>query len=529
MTLRRFLVAGAMASSVGITVAADWPTFRGPDGTGSVSASKLPTEWSVDQNIAWKVTVPGVAWSCPIVIGDNVFVTTAFAEGQPKPRSGGGFGGGGRPPGAGGGQPPGGGQRPPGAGGQPPGGGGRPGGGRGAGPDKVYTWKVVCLDKATGKVKWEQVASEGKPKYATQQSNTFASETPTSDGERVYAYFGATGTVVAYDLAGKQVWKIELGAFPSQMGFGTSSSPTAYNGLVYVQCDNEEKSFLVALDAKTGEEKWKVDRAEKTNWSTPYIWKQKDRTDLVVGGSQKMRGYDPATGKLIWELSIGGGQSNASPVGTAEMLYVGTGGMGGGGGFGRPGGGGPPGAGGPPGGAGGQPPASAGQPPGGQRPGGGQGGRGGMGGGANAGTLFAIKAGVTGDITPKMGKTTSDGIAWSAPRATPAAATPLVYNGYVYCLARNGGMISCFDAKTGKQAYKDERIPQAKAFWASPWAYDGKIFALDEDGVTHVLKAGPEFEVLRANKLGKDMYWSSPALVDGMVVMRGIDSIVGIK
>ena len=514
MTLRRFLLAGAMASLVGFTYASDWPTFRGSDGTGAVSTGKLPAEWSAEQNVAWKVAVPGAAWSCPIVVGDNVFVTTAYAEGQPKPNSGGGFGGGG-----------GGGGRPPGAGGgQPPGGGGRPGGGgfggTRPGPDKVYTWKVICLDKATGKVKWEKVASEGKPKYATQPANTFASETPTSDGERVFAYFGASGTVVAYDLAGKQIWKKELGAIPSQMGFGTASSPTAYNGLVYVQCDNEEKSYLVALDARTGDEKWKVDRAEKTNWSTPHIWKQKDRTDLVVGGSQKVRGYEPASGKLIWELAIGGGQSNASPVGTADMLYFGTGAMGGGGGGGGRGGpgGGPPGAGTPPGGAGGQ-------PPGGQRPGGGgQGGRG----GANVGTLFAIKAGVTGDISPKMGQSTSDGIAWSVPRGAPAAATPLVYNGYVYCCARDG-RISCFDAKTGKAAYKDEQIPQAKPFWASPWANDGKVFALDEDGATHVLKAGPEFEVIRVNKLGKDKYWSSPALVDGMVILRGIDSIVGIR
>jgi outer membrane protein assembly factor BamB len=509
MSLRRFLLAGAMASSVGITFAADWPTFRGPDGTGAVSTGKLPVEWSPDQNVAWKVSVPGVAWSCPIVVGDNIFVTTAFAEGQPKPRAGGGFGGGGgggRPPGAGGGQ------RPPGgAGGQPPGGGRPGGGGRGAGPDKVYTWKVVCLEKATGKVKWEQTVAEGKPKYNTHNSNTYASETPASDGERVYAYFGANGALAAYDLAGKEVWAKNVGVYPNQNSWGTSSSPTVHNGLVYIQCDNEEKSFLVAFDAKTGDEKWKVDRTEKTNWSTPYIWKQKDRTDLVVGGSQKLRGYDPATGKVIWELAIGGGQCNASPVGTADMLYFGTGGMGGG----RPGGG-PP----------GDPPAGG---AGGQRPGGGQGGRGGMGGGAGAGTLFAIKAGVTGDITPQMGQTTSDGIAWSVQRGAPAAATPLVYDGYVYCCARQGGMISCYDAKTGKPGYKDERIPQAKSFWASPWAYDGKIFALDEDGVTHVLKAGPDFEVIRANKLGKDIYWSSPALVDGLVVLRGIDSIVGIK
>lgn len=315
---------------------------------------------------------------------------------------------------------------------------------------------------------------------------------------------------MAYDLAGKLVWKKDIGAYPNQNNWGCSSSPTVHDGLLYIQCDNEQKSFLVAFDAKTGEEKWKVDRDEKTNWSTPYVWKQKGRTDLVVGGSKKVRGYDPADGKLIWELAIGGGQCNATPAGTEDILYFGTGGMGGGGfGGGR---GGPPG--------GGQPPAGGGQP---------GGGRGGMGGGANAGTLFAIKAGATGDITPKQGEKTSAGVLWGVPRIAPAAATPIVYDGYVYCLARQGGMISCVDAKTGKLAFENERIPNAKSFWASGWAYDGKVFCLDEDGVTHVLKAGPAFELIRTNKLAKDVYWSSPALVDGLVVMRGVDKIMAIK
>src|SRR5262249_54402829 len=127
------------------------------------------------------------------------------------------------------------------------------------------------------------------------------------------------------------------------------------------------------------------------------------------------------------------------------------------------------------------------------------------GGGGGGGALFAVKAGATGDITPKAGKTSSDGVAWSVPRAGVSAASPLVYQGYVYVLNQMGGMISCYDAKTGKAAYTRECIPQAKSFWASPWAYDGKVFCLDEDGTTHVLQAGPEFEVIRKNSLGREL------------------------
>jgi outer membrane protein assembly factor BamB len=473
-------------------LAEDWLQFRGSNSSGVSTEAKLPIEWAADKNVAWKVSVPGVAWSCPIVVGNKIFVTTAIADGQPKPRGGGGRPGGGGGFGGSGGP---GGGRGAGGGGFPGGPGG--GGGRG-GSDKVYTWKVVCLDKATGKELWAKPVTEGKPKYGTHGSNTYASETPVSDGERVYSYFAASGTVTAHDLDGKEVWKKELGAFPAQNNWGTSSSPTVHDGKLFIQCDNEQKSFLIALDAKTGDEKWKVDRQERTNWSTPYIWKTKDRTELVVGGSGKVRGYNPADGKVIWELAIGGGQCNASPVGDADRLYFGTGGMGGGGG---PGGGG--------------------------RPGGGS--RGSMGGRAGGGTLFAIKAGATGDITPKDGAKSSDGVVWSARGAAPGASSPLVYEGFVYTLDRQGGMVSCFDAKTGEAKYSKERIPNAGAFWASPWAYDGKIFCLDENGTTHVLKAGPSFEVIGKNSLGRDVYWSTPAVAGGNVILRGVDSLICVK
>jgi len=187
---------------------------------------------------------------------------------------------------------------------------------------------------------------------------------------------------------------------------------------IIVQCDNEEKSFLVALDKKTGEQKWKVDRREKSGWSTPLVWKTKDRTDVVAVGGQKIRGYDPETGKEVWTLDVGGGQCAASPVADSERLYVGVGQ----GGFG--GGGGPKGG----------------------------------GGGGRAGTMFAVKAGAEGDITLKSGETSNDGIAWAAQKAWPGSASPLVYDGYVYVLEQRGGLVSCFDAKTGKAAYSKERI-----------------------------------------------------------------------
>ena len=441
------------------TSADDWPQFRGPQGTGVVNDPKVPTEWGTDMNVAWKKTVPGVAWSCPIVVGDKVLLTTAFSEGQPRPQ--GGFGGGGK------------------------GGPGGPGGGKGGGaaPKATYQFKIVCLDRTTGKTVWEKVAKEARPTIPTHGSNTYASETPTSDGERVYAYFGMTG-LFCYDLDGQEVWKKDLGSYSMNNGFGTASSPILVGDKLIVQCDNEVKSFLVALDKMTGEQKWKVDRREKSGWSTPFLWKTKGRTDLVAIGGQKICGYDPENGKEVWSLDIGGGQCSASPEADGEQLYVGVGQ--GGGGLGGPKGG---------------------------------------GGNSRAGTLFAVKAGAAGDITPKAGASSSEGVAWTASRAWPAAASPLAYDGYVYVLDRNGGTISCFEAKSGKAAYTKERIPSASAFWASPWAADGKIFCLDETGTTHVLKAGPEFEMVRVNKLSRDTYWATPAAAGGTLFIRSVDSL----
>lgn len=449
------------------TRAEDWPQFRGPAGNGVITDPRVPAEWSADKNVAWKASISGAAWSAPIVVGDKVFLTTAYAEGQPKPRSGGGFGGGGKGGGGAGGK----------------GGGGGGGGPKGGAPKETYQFKVMCLDRTTGKPVWEKTAKEARPATPTHGSNTYATETPVSDGERVYAYFGMIG-LFCFDLDGKDLWKKDLGAFSMQGGWGTASSPVLVGDKIVIQCDNEEKSFLTALDKKTGREVWKTDRREKSGWSTPFVWKTKDRTDIVVLGGQKIRGYAPTDGKVVWELEVGGGQCSASPTGDADRLYVGVGQGGGGGG----------------------PKAGA-------------------GGGRAAGTLFAVKAGAKGDITPKAGEASSAGVAWTAPRAWPAAASPLVYDGFVYVLDRNGGTVSCFDARTGKAAYTKERIPNAGAFWASPWAADGQIFCLDESGQTHVLKPGNEFDVVRVNKLGRDMFWSTPAAANGALFIRGLDAL----
>ena len=363
-------------------------------------------------------------------------------------------------------------------------------GGRQRGPDAVYKLEVYCLDRASGKVLWTKLAYEGKPRIPTQSSNTYATETPVTDGERVYAYFGMHG-VYCYDLAGKQLWKADLGSYSMAMGHGTGSSPALADGRLFIQCDNEEKSFLAALDAKTGKELWRVKRSERTGYSTPLIWKNKARTEVVCLGSPKVRSYDPATGKQLWELGGMAGQAKASPVASAELLFVGTGG--GFGGFGGRGG---------------------------QRGGGGQ-----FGGGSRP--LFAVKAGASGDITLKAGAASNDGIAWHQPKAGPQTASPVLYKGYLYVLDERGGYLSCYDAKTGKQQYK-ERLTGARGFTSSASAADGKVFLLDDAGTTYVVQAGPTFKILGKSPLG-EMCWSSPAVAGHALFLRTVDHLFCIE
>ncbi|HEY1598733.1 MAG TPA: PQQ-binding-like beta-propeller repeat protein [Pirellulales bacterium] len=485
-------------------MAADWPQFRGPGGSGLGDDAPLPTQWAADQNIRWKAILPGVGWSSPVIWGDKVFLTAAITENQSKPQPSGGGGGrpgGGRPPAdrpvgdetdgdeprAAGSQGDGANRPRPGADGDPapndgagrrrggrgPGGGGFGGRGGGQAPDVLYQFEVYCLDRNTGNVIWKQLATERKPSIPTHRTNTYASETPVTDGQRVYAYFGMTG-VFCYDLDGKLIWTKDFGSYPMAMGWGTGSSPVLADRCLIMQCDNDKASFLVALDKLTGEEKWRVARDDKSSWATPNLWRNKVRTELVTVSGQHAISYDPIDGKVLWTLANMRGRCSATPVGDDERVYLGTGG--------------------------------------------------GMGG---SGPLVAIRAGATGSFELASGADQPEQIAWSVPRGGPPMASPLVYRGYLYVLEQRGGLLSCYNAADGTKAYQ-QRVPDAKGFTASPWANDGKVFCLDEGGQTFVIKAGPDFELLAENKLD-EMCWATPAAANGALFLRGTDHLWCIK
>ena len=450
-----------------------WPQFRGLGSRGISLDKNLPHEWGTERNVRWKVAIPGAGWSSPIVWGDKVFITTAVstepvAEGREGRREFGQRQGerGGRPQGQ---------QRRPARGSGPEGRRQRYGGGRGGGPPTtVYRWEVYCLQLDTGDILWHQVAHEDRPRNRTHRSNTYASETPVTDGQRIYAYFGMVG-LFCYDLSGKLLWKKDTGEYPMRSNWGTASSPVLHEDSIFLQIDHEAESFLLALDKKTGAEQWRLPREEGSNWSTPIIWKNSKRTELVTTGTVT-RSYDPETGKLLWSLNMGGGRSSSSAAGDNDLLYLGT--------------------------------EERGRP----------------GSDSSGGTLFAVKAGASGDVTPEPGVRASAGVSWSLPGAGPSMASPLVYEGYVYILDRRRGAVSCYDAQTGAIAYQDQRLDGARAFWASPWGNKGKIFCLDETGSVYVLAAGPEMKVLGRNTLS-EKFWASPAMTSGAILLRGVNHV----
>jgi len=283
-------------------------------------------------------------------------------------------------------------------------------------------------------------------------------------------HFGMVG-VFCYDFDGNLIWEKGLQAKPMLHDWGTASSPALAGDHVLLQIDTEGDSFLIALDKNTGEERWRKSRDEKSNWCSPVVWKNKVRTELVTSG-KTARSYDPETGELLWSLEMSGDATSATPVGDSERIILGT-------------------------------EKRREEEP---------------------GYLISVRAGAQGDITPASGSSTSEGVAWMRKNAGPAKASPLIYRGFVYILDNDRGRVSCYDVETGKPRYERTRLKGARAFWASPWGYDGKVFCLDQRGTTHVLEVGPSLEVIGQNKI-KDKFWASPAIAAGGIVFRGTKKI----
>jgi outer membrane protein assembly factor BamB len=335
--------------------------------------------------------------------------------------------------------------------------------------ESIQRWAVIDVSFKTGRIRWTRELRSMRPPLLTHIKNSYASESAVTDGARVYVYFGSIGLVAALDMNGKTLWTKDIGAFNTSNEQGTGASPLLYKDRLYVQNDNTTQSFLAAFDKKTGQELWRVNREERGgNYSTPVVWEKPGGPEIVTSGSGptgKIRSYD-LDGRLLWELTGMSILTIPSPFVKNGLLYV-----------------------------------SSGYPGGQPRP------------------VYAIRPGASGDITLKPGETSNAFVAWYQPLLGTYNTSALVYGEHYYTLLDRGFLL-CHDARTGKQIYGRQRIAvDANSFTSSPWAYNGKIFLLNEDGDTFVIQAGPDFKVIGRNSLN-EMTLATPAVLRGSVILR---------
>jgi outer membrane protein assembly factor BamB len=408
----------------------NWPRFRGPDGTGVADDPRVPETWSETQNVAWKTDVPGTGWSSPIVWGNHIFVTSVVSARTPEPPKPGLYLGGERPA-----------------------------------PTDEHRWVLYALDFATGKIVWHRDVHRGAPGQSRHLKNSYASETPIADGERVYASFGNVG-LFAFRHDGTPVWQRKWPPRATRNGWGTASSPVLHQGRLYLLNDNEEDASLMSLDAATGKEIWRVARPRETNWATPFIWQHSQRTEIVTSATGGIRSYD-VNGKALWQLHGMSTIAIPTPFAVGGLLYVTSGYV-----------------------------------------------------GDEHRPVYAIRPGASGDISLAKGATANDFIAWYQRQAGPYNPSPIVYDG-VYYTVLDRGFFTAHNARTGEPLYPRQRIVTDgfAAFTASPWASNGKIFALSEEGDTYVFKAGPTYELIGKNTI-PEMSMATPAIARGSLILR---------
>jgi hypothetical protein len=402
----------------------EWPQFRGPGANGVSEVRGAPLQWSSTEHLVWKADVPGLGWSSPVVAGKKIFLTSVLRDGGDEEPQMGLYLGKSR-------------------------------------PGTSRHWDALCYDLDSGRLLWQQELKKGDA-GAIHLKNSYASATPVTDGERLYVWFGDAG-LYCLDLKGKVLWSAPaLGGFKTRNDWGSGASPVLSGDRLFLVNDNEEHSFVVALDKVTGRELWRRNREKETNWSTPFVWKNESRTELVVSATSRVVSYD-LDGNELWSLRGMSSITIPTPFSAHGLLYVASGYF---------------------------------QDS--KRP------------------VYAIRPGGSGDLLSESSKST---VAWSLPAAAPYNPTPIVYGDQIYVLL-DQGFLASYDARTGAEVYGKQRIDKGSGnFTSSPWACDGKIYCLSEKGETFVIQAGPTYKVLAKNPL-QEACLSTPAIVGRTFILR---------
>ena len=404
-----------------------WPQWRGPFFNG-VAQGQAPVSWTADKNIVWKTSIPGRGHSTPIVWGGRIFLTTATPLAAVR------------------------------------------GSGRGRGQEVAggadHKLQVMCLDRRTGKVIWEQTARVVTPHEGYHAGyGSFASHSPATDGKLVYASFGSRGIFV-YDLDGKLVWSKSFPPANMRFGHGEGIAPVLAGDRLILSADSEDNSNITVLDKHTGKELWRQKRDEPSAWSNPLVVRFNGRDQVIVAATNKVRSYDLETGKLIWECAGLGSNVIPAPVEKDGIVFV-------------------------------------------------------MSGHQNQ-NMMAIKLGAEGDLTG------TKSILWTNAKGNPYTPSPVLAGDELYLLT-DTGQLSCFNAKTGEAHYKQQRLHRHYGFKASPVAANGKLYLASEDGDVVVMKMGVKFEVLATNSIPDEMFIASPVILDGAIYLRGRNAVYCVR
>ena len=444
----------------------NWPRFLGPDSLPIADNPRLPERWSTSENVEWVIEVPGVGWSSPIVWNGKVFLTSAVSDRPMKQPSLGtdfsneylaqlradGLSS-------------------------------EEVNGRLYDRDREMPHEVVidlmlyCFDLESGARLWERQVYHGNPPGGRHRKNSFASETPVTDGDRVYVYLGHLG-LFAFDLDGNPVWATPLKLFQKVRDFGTGASPALHDDRVIVLNDNEEQGFVAAFDKRTGKELWRTLRdlgeGRRTGWSTPFVWEHELRTEIVTVGPRAVISYS-LEGKELWRMHGIATTTIQSPFVWGGHLFVTSG-------------------------------AS----------------------GEQDRAIVSIRPGASGDITPEAPVGKNQYVIWyNRVAGGTYLPTPIIYDSALYVLTEKG-IFARYEVDTGERVYRSRVAPGASAFTTTPWAYNGKIFAMGEEGDTFVIEAGREYRLSHINNLNE---WTlaSPAIVGDRLLLRTQSRLYSIR
>ena len=439
--MRSAAAIGVVLSLGAAVSASDWPQFRGRNASGvAVGPSAPPVSWTLSpaKSIAWKTALPGLAHSSPIVWGDRIYVTTAVAaEGKPGVVLGDSDKAGIDP----------------------------------AADTGRHSWRLIALDKQSGRIVWDKVAHEGVPRMKRHVKASHASATPATDGRHIVAIMGSEG-LFAFDMNGTLQWRADLGVMDvglvddPTMQWGPASSPVIVENMVIVQNDRHRDSFLAAFDITTGKEIWRANHEDYPSWATPAVVQMNGRTQIVTNSGQYIRGFDPASGKELWRLSDNRTQVKVpSPIVAGDLIIV-----------------------------------TGGYPPGG-RP------------------IYAIRPDGTGELNERS-------LAWKTDRGAPYTGTPLAYGGLLYALTDNG-ILSAYDPANGERVYQ-QRIAGGAGFSASPVAANGRLYLASEDGDVFVVRAGRAFGLVATNRMGEPLI-ATPAISGNAIFIRTLTSLIAVR